>query len=388
MIQRELASKIVEGAQKMPIIAVTGPRQSGKSTLVQAAFPNYSYSNLEDIEQRQFARDDPKGFLRKIGEKAIIDEVQNVPELLSYIQVESDSKKIAGQYILSGSQNLLLMQSIAQSLAGRVTIFNLLPLSYEEIRNTNYAMPDYEDYILKGFYPRIYDLNLNPTEWLTDYIQTYVERDVRQLLNVNDLGTFRQFLEVCAGRIGQLVNLSEIGNMIGVSYQTINKWLNVLQTSYIVHLVRPYHQNFDKRIVKTPKLYFYDTGLACALLNLRHLDDLNRHFAKGVLFENFIINEVLKNYLNKRLLPKHYFWNAAGSHEIDLLLDVGGRLLPVEIKSGRTINSSFFDGLKYFQPISKSLPEDSYLIYGGDEVQQRSVCHVIGWKDLEKIKYF
>jgi len=387
MIQRVLGSLIVRAAEKMPVIAVTGPRQSGKSTLVQEIFPGHVYSNLEDIEQRRFARDDPKGFLLNLGNKAIIDEVQYVPDLLSYIQVTVDQANIPGQFIISGSQNLLLMESVAQSLAGRVAIFNLLPFSLEEIQPTNIALLNYEGYILKGFYPRIYDLDLDPTTWLLDYIKTYVERDLRQIINVSDLNTFRQFLEICAGRIGQLVNFSEIGNLIGVSYQTVHKWLNVLQTSFIIHTLPPYHRNFNKRIVKTPKLYFYDTGLACALLNLRTVDDLNRHFAKGALFENFVINEILKNSLNRNLPPRHYFWNAAGANEIDLLLDRGGRLLPVEIKSGRTINTNFFDGLKYFQPLAGVLPSESYLVYGGDEVQKRSLAQVLSWKNLGDIPY-
>ena len=385
MVPRILGFQIGEAAEKMPVIAVTGPRQSGKSTLVKQLFPQHVYINLEDIEQRKFARDDPKGFLQNLGRKAILDEVQNVPDLLSYIQVVVDKEKMPGQFIISGSQNLLLMESISQSLAGRVAIFNLLPFSLEELRDTQFALPNYEDYILKGFYPRIYDLDLNPTNWLLDYIQTYVERDLRQILNVSDLGAFRQFLEICAGRIGQLVNFSEMGNLIGVTYHTISKWLSVLQTSFIIHTLRPYYQNFNKRIVKTPKLYFYDTGLACALLNLRTTEDLNRHFAKGALFENFVINEILKNRLNRNLPPKHYFWNAAGAHEIDLLLDQGGRLFPIEIKSGRTIASDFFNGLKYFQPLAGALPEESFLIYGGDEMQQRSVAQVLSWKNLNHI---
>jgi hypothetical protein len=385
MILRILGKKISEAAQKMPIVAVTGPRQSGKSTLVRTVFPEYYYANLEDIEQRKFASSDPKGFLQNIGNQVIIDEIQHVPDLLSYIQITVDREKIPGQFIISGSQNLLLMESVSQSLAGRVAIFNLLPFSLEEIKDTPFALPDYENYLLKGFYPRIYDLDLNPTDWLLDYIQTYVERDLRQVINISDLGAFRQFLEICAGRTGQLVNLSDIGNLVGISHPTVRKWLSVLQTSYIIHLLQPYHRNFNKRIVKTPKLYFYDTGLACALLNLRSVDDVNRHFAKGALFENFIIHEILKNHLNRNLRPSSYFWNAAGNHEIDLLFDKGGRLYPIEIKSGRTINSRFFDSLLYFQTLSGALPEESFLVYGGDEMQKRSIAQVLGWRHLGQI---
>jgi predicted AAA+ superfamily ATPase len=385
MIERILGKKISEAAQKMPVVAVTGPRQSGKSTLVKQIFPDHTYVNLEATAKRKFAVEDPEGFLRGLGKKAIIDEIQHAPSLLSYIQVTTDEAKIAGQFIISGSQNLLLMESVSQSLAGRVAIFNLLPFSLEEIKDTAFALPDYENYLLKGFYPRIYDLDLNPTEWLLDYIQTYVERDLRQVINITDLSTFRQFLEICAGRIGQLVNLSDMGSLVGVSHTTVRKWLSVLQTSYIVHLLRPYHRNFNKRIVKTPKLYFYDTGLACALLNLRSVDNLNGHFAKGALFENFIINEVLKNHINRNLRPGSYFWNAAGNHEVDLLLDKGGRLYPIEIKSGRTINSHFFDSLRYFQSLAEAMPEESFLIYGGNEVQNRSIARVLGWQHLENI---
>lgn len=385
MIPRTLRAKVLEAAQKMPVVAVTGPRQSGKSTLVKETFPDYAYANLEDMEYRRFALDDPKGFLGHLGEAAIIDEIQYAPDLLSYIQVITDRENRPGRYIISGSQNLLLMERVPQSLAGRVAIFNLLPFSVEELENTGYLEQDYEQHIVKGFYPRIYDKGLNPNEWLSDYIQTYVERDLRQVINVSDLGAFRQFLEICAGRIGQLVNFSDIGTLVGVSYQTIKKWLSVLETSFIVYLLRPYHKNYDKRIVKTPRLYFYDTGLACTLMNLRTPEELNRHFAKGALFENFIINEILKNHIHRNIRAGEYFWNAAGLREIDLILDKGGRLMPMEIKSGRTIQPAFFDNLHYFQQLSGALPEDSFLIYGGDEVQTRSVAQVLGWRTLWRI---
>ncbi|MEL7119528.1 MAG: ATP-binding protein [Bacteroidota bacterium] len=307
MVDRIIATKIIEASTQMPVVAITGPRQSGKSTLVRNYFTNYTYTNLEDLELRQFAQEDPKGFLENIGEKAIIDEIQQVPSLLSYIQVIVDRNNLPGQYILSGSQNLLLMEGISQSLAGRVSIFNLLPFSIEELKNTKYHLSDYEDYIFKGFYPRIYDQSLSPNSWLLNYIQTYVERDLRQLINVLDLGIFRQFLAVCAGRIGQLVNFSDISNVLGISYQTVKRWLSILETSFIIYQLRPYHKNYNKRIVKSPKLYFYDTGLACALLNILSVEDLNRHFAKGALFENFIINEIIKNHYNRSIPIQPYF---------------------------------------------------------------------------------
>lgn len=385
MINRVIEKKVKQAAEKMPVIAVTGPRQSGKSTLVQKVFPNYTYVNLEDIEQRGFAKEDPKGFLSNLGAYAIIDEVQNVPDLLSYIQVVVDKEKRTGQFVISGSQNLQLMESVSQSLAGRVAIFNLLPFSLEELSQTKFAQDKYEKYILKGFYPPIYDRDLNPSTWLLDYIQTYVERDLRQIVNVTDLWAFRQFLEICAGRTGQLINLSEMGNVIGVSYKTVQKWLSVLQTSFIIYTLRPYHKNYNKRIIKAPKLYFYDTGLACALLNIRNIDDLNRHFAKGALFENFVINEILKNQYNRNLKPRPYFWIAAGNNEVDLLFDKAGELIPIKIKSGRTISANFFKSLRYFQTLSGALPENSFLVYGGDEVQQRSIVNILSWRQLGKI---
>lgn len=387
MIPRILGQRIQDAAAKMPVIVVTGPRQSGKSTLIRHSFPQYDYANLEDLQQRQFALEDPRNFLRNLGEHAIIDEVQHVPDLLSYIQTIVDENKRPGQYILSGSQHILLMESVSQSLAGRVSIFNLLPFSLEEIDRTSFAQALYEDYIFRGFYPRIYDQDLDPTSWLSDYIQTYVERDLRQVINVSDLGTFRQFLQICAGRTGQQVNFSEIGGQIGVSYHTVHRWLNVLETSYIIYFLRPFHKNYNKRIIKTPKLYFYDTGLACALLNLRQVADLNAHFAKGALFENFIISETLKNHLHRGIQPAMYFWQAAGRHEIDLLLDHRGQLIPMEIKSSRTLHSNFFDGLTYFQDLSGASPDHSYLLYGGDEVQIRSQAKVVGWRHLGNITW-
>lgn len=386
MIGRVIEQKILAAASKMPVVAVTGPRQSGKSTLIRALFPDYTYTDLEDPEQRAFAIDDPRGFLLSAGERVIIDEVQYAPSLLSYIQIETDKREIPGQFILCGSQNLLLMESISQSLAGRVALFHLLPFSLEEIAETAYAMPLYEEYIVKGFYPRIYKMQLHPTEWLLDYIQTYVERDLRQLLNVKDLGAFRQFLELCAGRIGHLINFSDLGSHIGISYQTIKHWLSILETSFIIHTLRPFHKNYNKRITKSPKLYFYDTGLACALMNIKSVEDLNRHFAKGQLFENLIVNEILKNQVNRNIYPRNYFWRASGSHEIDVILDLGGTdIFALEVKSTRTINTHLFDSLKYFREISGCPPEHCYLVYGGDEVQRRRDGQVLSWRHLDQL---
>lgn len=385
MVRRALKQKLLSAAQKMPIITLTGPRQSGKSTLVKQAFPDYAYINLEKPVHRRFAQDDPNAFLEKYNEKVIIDEVQYVPELPSYLQVLVDEDDQPGRFILTGSQNLLLMQQVSQSLAGRVAIFTLLPFSLQELRNTQYTYKQYEKHLVKGFYPRIYDKDLNPTEWLNDYILTYVERDVRQLINLPDPDIFSQFIELCAGRIGQIVNFSEIGSLIGVSYQTVKRWISILKTSYLIYTLRPYHKNYNKRIVKSPKLYFYDTGLACALLNIKNEAEYQIHFAKGALFENFVINEVYKNHLNKGERVNIYFWRDQSGHEVDLVIDKGANIHPVEMKAGKTINTQFFKGLSFFNELSGTPASNGYLIYGGEEYQKRTKGNVLGWSHIGKL---
>ena len=383
MINRTITAKVLEASKKMPVITITGPRQSGKSTLVKKIFPEHNYVNLEDIEKRNFAKEDPKGFLKNVGRKVVIDEVQHVPDLLSYIQVDVDAHQEAGNYVLTGSQNLLLMEQVSQSLAGRTAIFNLLPFSLGELESTKYAFEDYEDYIVKGFYPRIYNENLDANSWLLDYISTYVERDVRQLINLADEDTFQQFLQICAGRTGQIVNFSDIGNLVGASYQTIKRWISILKTSFIIYTLRPYHKNYNKRVIKSPKLYFYDTGLACALMNIRSKEELNIHFAKGALFENFVITEMMKKDFNQAKRGNFYYWRNSSGNEIDLLIDRGMKIYPFEMKASRTVQSKFSKGLNYFNEISENPSSQSFLIYGGDEKQERSYGNVIGWKHLK-----
>ncbi|MEM6321687.1 MAG: ATP-binding protein [Bacteroidota bacterium] len=385
MIYRKITSIVLKKAAKVPVITITGPRQSGKSTLTKQAFPAHRYVNLENIEYRNLAVDDPKGFLDSFPHPVIIDEVQYAPDLISYIQIIVDEGAAPGSFILTGSQNLLLMQQVAQSLAGRVAIFNLLPFSLEELADTNYTYSNYEEYLIRGFYPRIYDKDLEAQDWYRDYITTYVERDVRQLLNIENAALFRQFIEVCAGRIGQLVNFSDIGNMIGVSYQTVKRWLSILETSFIIYTIRPYHKNYDKRIVKSPKLYFYDVGLAATLLNIQAVDQVTMHFARGALFENFILNEIQKHFLNRGKRQSLYFWQDSTKKEIDLLIDLGTTLHTLEIKSGKTINRSFFKNLTYFKELEQKLAVASYLIYGGREIQRRSDITVLGWNQLGEL---
>lgn len=387
MVKRILEHELHELAQKMPILTITGPRQSGKTTLVKTAFPDYNYVNLEDLEKRQFAQQDPKGFLVTYGVKLIIDEIQHVPELFSYLQVIVDEQQDPGLFIITGSQNFLLLNRVSQSLAGRTAILHLLSFSLAELKETKYASESYEQYLIKGFYPRIYDKKLTPAKWLSAYTLTYVERDVRQIINIGDLATFQAFLKSCAGRIGQVVNYTSLGNDLSISYQTIKRWISLLEASYIIFQLSPYHKNLNKRVIKSPKLYFYDTGLATYLLGIRSIEQLNSHYLKGALFENLVIADIKKQFYNNGLEPPLYFWREKNGHEIDCLIEKGLNLISIEIKSGKTIRNDFFKGLSYWQNLTGSAADHSILIYGGDEIQTRSNARVYGWNQLDKASF-
>jgi predicted AAA+ superfamily ATPase len=384
MIKRQIEKKVKSLVGKYPVLSITGPRQSGKTTLVKQLFPDYVYVNFEDIEQRDFAFTDPKSFLDSKGKYLVIDEVQYVPEIFSYIQIYVDNDPDR-QYILTGSQNFLLMEKITQSLAGRIAILYLLPFSINELKKTEFEKSSYQEYIFTGGYPRIYDKALNPTEWLMNYITTYVERDARQLLNIGDLNSFQKFIALCAGRIGQLINFTSVSNELSISYHTVQKWLSILETGFITYRLYPHHKNYNKRLVKTPKLYFYDTGLASAILGIRNVEQLQIHFLKGELFENMVITELFKQRFNKGMASDYYFWRNNKGVEIDCLQSDNNNILAIEIKSGTSVHQDFFKNLLYYQKLSGISNKQLILVYGGTESHQRSIAKVLSWKDIDQI---
>jgi predicted AAA+ superfamily ATPase len=384
MIKREITPSVLALAKQFPVISIIGPRQSGKTTLVKNIFPEKDYVNLEEPDTRLFAQTDPRAFLNGHPNGLIIDEAQRLPDLFSYIQVIVDSDKTSAQFILTGSQHFLLHERISQTLAGRAAIFTLLPFSFGELENHYENQPEYQDYIFKGFYPAIYDRNIAPKTWLANYVKTYVERDVRMLKNITDLNSFTLFLKICAGRCGQLINNSAIASEIGISTNTVRAWLSVLEASFIVFLLRPHFKNFNKRLVKMPKLYFYDTGLASYLLGITNTNQINFHHQKGALFENLIISEFMKYAFNFGLEPNLYFWRDKLGREIDCLIDRGEELTAVEIKSGQTITNEYFKNIKYWKDLSGSA-DDNYVIYGGSQIQKRSDTQVLPWRQMRDV---
>jgi len=381
MIERTLAAKMISLAQKFQVITLTGPRQSGKTTLVRAVFPTLPYVSLEEPDIRQVALTDPRGFLSNYPTGAILDEIQNTPELFSYIQGIVDNNRQV-QFILTGSSNFLLMEKISQTLAGRTAVLHLLPFSFKELEP---LARQYESLIFKGQYPRIYDRDIAPTDFYPAHIQTYVERDVRLMKNIGDMNTFIQFTGLCAGRIGQLLNYTSLASDAGISPNTAKAWLSILESSYIVYRLHPYHRNFNKRLVKSPKLYFYDTGVACSLLGIHEEDQVRLHYLKGSLFENLVINEFIKRNFNRGENYQPFFWQDNHGKEIDCLLVEGERVTPVEVKSGKTISTSYFDNLKYWRSLA-ALPEDQgCVVYGGDQSLQTSAGALISWRNLDRI---
>lgn len=372
MIERTLKPVLKELALQYPVVTITGPRQSGKTTLCRKVFPHLRYVNLEAPDIRLFAVDDPRGFLASYGDGVILDEIQRAPLLLSYIQTIVDEQQRPGQFILTGSQQFEVMNTVSQSLVGRTALLKLLPLSMEELRPV--YLPDSVDrMLLSGFYPRIHDQGLNPTRAMGDYFETYVERDLRQLGAVKDLTQFERFVRLCAGRTGQLLNLQSLGNDVGVSHTTARSWLTLLEASYVVFLLQPWHANVSKRLVKSPKLYFYDVGLASYLLGLEKDIQVNRDPLRGNLFENLVVIEALKYRYNQGKRNNLYFYRDSNSNEVDLIAENGRNLSAVEIKAGATVNADYFKGLQRFRDlVAGSRDVASGVVYGGDQIQRRT----------------
>lgn len=389
MIKRDAEQTIRELAKCFPVVALTGPRQSGKTTLARSVFPQKTYITLEAPDTLEIAEKDPRGFLAGFPDGAIIDEIQRSPALFSYLQSIVDLDGRTGLYVLTGSQQFGLLSRISQSLAGRVGLVQLLPFSYRELVRdeenkgaSSFVNINLDELLYKGLYPPIYDRNILPEIWFSNYVLTYIERDVRQILNVKDLSVFQRFVRMCAARNGQMLNLSSLANDCGITHNTAQAWINVLEASYVIHLLRPHYRNFGKRLVKTPKLYFYDTGLAAWLLNIQDAKHLGVHPSKGSLFEGFILGEMLKNRFNHGLASNLFYWRNNLGDEIDLLEEKGEVLFPIEIKAGQTLNSDFFKELKKWQKIAGEFSGNARLIYGGE---QSSLCQgitVSSWKDI------
>jgi predicted AAA+ superfamily ATPase len=369
---------------KYPVLALTGPRQSGKTTFLRTQFPNYTYINLENVDHRNYAINDPNGFLAEYGAYVVLDEVQRVPDLFSYIQAKVDDDRIMGQYILSGSQNFHLMRNISQSLAGRVALFKLLPFDLHEMQIAGWLDSDYAVNLQRGFYPALYDRDIPSKVFYANYIQTYVERDLSELLQVKDLRQFRNFISLCAARAGQLLNLNSLANECGISQPTAKSWLSVLETSYIIYRLQPYHSNMNKRITKSAKLYFYDTGLLCFLLKIRDASSLKISPYKGNLFENFVVNEYVKQNYHQHLLLDFWFWRDAVGHEVDLIWQQSEKLNLVEIKASETIMPAMFKGLRYFEKFVPDRIESKTLVHTGSFNQNRTDAKVLSWKNILK----
>ena len=383
MIPRSISATLRRNLRQFPLVSLTGPRQSGKTTLLRYEFPEYAYVSLEDPDARALAQDDPRSFLSLYDSHAIFDEAQRVPELFSYLQGKVDESGAPGQYIISGSQNFLLMEAISQSLAGRVAVRHLPPLSYGEVRGTGGQPPTVEEWVVKGGYPRLYDVALNPDEYFPSYIQTYLDRDVRRELGVVKLTEFNRFIALCASRIGNLVNIQSLATECGINVRTAKDWLSVLEQSFIIHLLHPYHRNFGKRLVKTPKLYFADTGLACSLLGIETSEQFMTSYFKGTLFENAVVSELLKGVYAQGKIPSIYFWRDSSGREIDVIVEKGGSIQrAIEIKASATYSPKFFATLDVLGDVLGVLPEAREVVYSGTDTLKTRHGVVRSFADL------
>jgi uncharacterized protein len=388
MIPRSLEPKLRELTNLYPVVVLTGPRQSGKTTLCRATFPGKAYVSLEALDTREFAHNDPRGFLDEYATGAIIDEIQQVPRLLSYMQEAVDTNPAPGRFILTGSQHFGLSEAIAQSLAGRCGILVLLPPDQEELRHFPEAPNELYHLLWQGSYPRIYDRQIPAHQWLADYTTTYLQRDVRQVLNVGDLLTFSAFLRLCAGRTAQEINLSSLGGDAGISHNTARSWLSILETSYIVHRVPAWHANIRKQVIKAPKMHFLDSGLACYLLGIREPEQLRHHPLRGAIFESWVVSELYKDTVHRGEQIDMFHYRESRGLEIDLLINRGDQLQAIEIKSGATVSMDFF---KHFSDLPERLGNtilpkkiSNHLIYGGEKSQQRSQARLVSWREIAR----
>ena len=384
MIERDIKPIILELASQFPIVTITGPRQSGKTTIAKLTFPNKPYVNLEDKDILLLAQTDPRKFLSQFSDGAIFDEIQRAPDILSYLQTIVDNDQRKGLFILTGSHQLMLQESISQSLAGRTALLSLLPLSISELQKTDPNL-DLDNLLLNGFYPRVYKEKINPTFVYKNYIATYIERDVRQLIHLRDLSNFQRFLKLCAGRIGQVLNKNSLASDLGISSTTVEHWLSILEASYIIFRLQPYYENFGKRVIKSPKLYFTDPGVASYLLNIENITQISRDPLRGNLVENIVILEMMKYRYNQGLDHNLYYYRDQHQNEIDVIYKTGNILIPIEIKSAQTITLQFFKGLKHFQNISKERCPVGYLVYSGNSMQDMGTFKIINYKEVRNI---
>ena len=376
------AERVIRSLLKgFPVLTITGPRQSGKTTLARAVFPERPYASLEDPDVRLAARDDPRSFLERFRDGAVLDEVQRSPDLLSYLQSHVDAGKQMGRFILTGSQQFGLLSSVSQSLAGRTAFIELLPFSLDELAKADRLPADTDTALLTGCYPPLYDRDLAPSAWFGAYVTAYVERDVRQMLKIQDLETFQRFVRLCAGRTGQLLNLSSLATESGITHNTAKAWVSVLEASYLVFLLRPHHANFNKRLVKTPKLYFFDTGLLSWLLGIRTAEQLATHPLRGSIFETMVVSELAKSRLHRGERPNLFFWRDSSGNEVDVVAEQGNALIPVEIKSGKTVTGEAFASLEKWRVLAGKACRKPTLIHGGAERYQRNGVSVIGWRE-------
>jgi len=387
MIRRDITNSLQEAARFFPVVAIIGPRQSGKTTLSCEVFKNHTYISLEDLDKQEFVNRDPRGFLElyRNDHGIILDEIQQAPSILSYIQTYVDTHNVRGYFVVTGSQNFLVNEAITQTLAGRMAIFTLLPLSCAELKHGDNLPKTIEEFIYKGAYPRVYKEEVPPTMWYNNYIKTYLERDVRTLETVDDLLMFKRFIQLCAGRIGQLLNVVALANDAGLTVARTQAWLSLLQASYLLFFLQPHHKNFNKRLVKAPKLYFYDTGLACALLGIDSWDQVVTHYLRGGLVESFVMAELSKTYYNANKEPRLYFWRDNHGHEVDGIIEYQQKLIPVEVKAGKTINQDFFSGIDYWKSLEGNEQARGYIVYGGSETQKRTAYTVVSWHDVASI---